>query len=155
MHLQDEGSVRGDEAREATVTVGVVAVQWLASELRTTLRVYWSLPSDGELGLLAERHATISGDDALVPTCTVCQYTYPGSDIQAWIYVPLMTWPTPILVLKSPRPTLESNCLPFSRVPVYSMVMLSPALGLSTPLPGEICCLVTPMLIAVRVKDLV
>jgi hypothetical protein len=28
--VQDEGSVGGDEAREATVTVGVVAVRWLA-----------------------------------------------------------------------------------------------------------------------------
>ena len=29
-NVQDEGSVGGDEAREATVTVGVVAVQVLA-----------------------------------------------------------------------------------------------------------------------------
>ena len=27
VHVQDEGSVRGDEAGEATVTVGVVAVK--------------------------------------------------------------------------------------------------------------------------------
>lgn len=84
-----------------------------------------------------------------------------------------MTWPTPILVWKSPRPTEESNlgresalsgseamfrthCLPFlfsafssNKLPVYSMVMVSPALGLSTPLPGVICCLVTPMMMRI------
>ena len=32
--VQDEGSVRGDEAREATVTVGVVAVELLALSWR-------------------------------------------------------------------------------------------------------------------------
>lgn len=34
------------------------------------------------------------------------------------------------------------------------MVMLSPTFGLVTPSPGEIIFLVTPMLIAVRVKGL-
>lgn len=48
--LQDQSSIGGDEAREATVTVGVVA-------------------GNEESGLLAERHATIGLDDALVPTC--------------------------------------------------------------------------------------
>ena len=48
--VQDEGSVGRDEAREATVTVGVVA-------------------GDKESGLLAEGHAAVGLNDALVPTC--------------------------------------------------------------------------------------
>ena len=70
-----------------------------------------------------------------------------------------MTRPTPMAVWKGPRPGfwVESNSLPlepsaFFNQPVYSMVTVSPFLGLG-PLPSEIVVLVTPILMAVVWKS--